>query len=196
MEIQELDLQQSCAISTAQALYHVSGHIANAQHSLLLGITMLGLRYGYSGASTSTWLIVGSEAMFLGRCLGLKPQILADIINSSTGRCWSSEVSGFRQCRFSTLLLTILQVNHPDPDVVVANQSPPAHRDYAGGFVTKLAHKDLALAVKAAVEVQAPLDLGKRCEEIYRPLATHEVFGSCDFSSVYKALRERRSNVE
>ena len=34
-----------------------------------------------------------SEAMLLGKNLGLAPQILADTINSSTGRCWSSEVS-------------------------------------------------------------------------------------------------------
>lgn len=34
-----------------------------------------------------------SEAMLLGKRLGVDPQVLADIINSSTGRCWSSEVS-------------------------------------------------------------------------------------------------------
>jgi 3-hydroxyisobutyrate dehydrogenase len=33
-----------------------------------------------------------SEAMLLGRRLGVDPQVLADIINNSTGRCWSSEV--------------------------------------------------------------------------------------------------------
>jgi 3-hydroxyisobutyrate dehydrogenase len=31
--------------------------------------------------------------MLLGKRLGVDPQVLADIINNSTGRCWSSEVS-------------------------------------------------------------------------------------------------------
>lgn len=31
--------------------------------------------------------------MLLGKRLGVEPQVLADIINNSTGRCWSSEVS-------------------------------------------------------------------------------------------------------
>lgn len=48
----------------------------DAQNSMLLGITMAGL----------------SEAMLLGKRLGVDTQVLANIINKSTGRCWSSEV--------------------------------------------------------------------------------------------------------
>ncbi|KAJ9626681.1 hypothetical protein H2204_009951 [Knufia peltigerae] len=133
-----------------------AGLAAKLSNNLLLGITMLGL----------------SEATLLGKSLGLDPQKLADIINTSTGRCWSSEI------------------NHPEPLVTIENQSPPAHRDYQGGFVTKLAHKDLALAVNAAKEAHVPLELGKRAEEIYRPLAQGEEFGNRDFSSVYKAISD------
>ncbi|CAI0647565.1 unnamed protein product [Colletotrichum noveboracense] len=113
-----------------------------------------------------------SEAMLLGKRLGVDPQVLADIINNSTGRCWSSEI------------------NHPVPEVKVGHTSPPAHRQYAGGFVTSLAHKDLALAVKAAVEVNSPLPLGRRVEEVYRPLAQTTEWGNRDFSVVYEALDE------
>jgi 3-hydroxyisobutyrate dehydrogenase len=52
--------------------------------------------------------------------------------------------------------------------------------------VTKLAHKDLALAVSAADE--APLAVGRCVEETYRPLANSEEFGNRDFSVIYEAL--------
>ncbi|KAF4918024.1 3-hydroxyisobutyrate dehydrogenase [Colletotrichum viniferum] len=113
-----------------------------------------------------------SEAMLLGKRLGVDPQVLADIINNSTGRCWSSEI------------------NHPVPEVKIGDTSPPAHRQYTGGFATSLAHKDLVLAVKAAVEVNSPLPLGRRVEEVYRPLAQTTEWGSRDFSVVYEALDE------
>ncbi|CAN9254560.1 unnamed protein product [Alternaria alternata] len=116
-------------------------------YSLLLGITMLGL----------------SEAMLLGKRLGVDSQVLADIINNSTGRCWSSEI------------------NHPVPNVKVSGSSPPAHRNYEGGFVTKLAHKDLALAMYLLLWADAlkrPIEL----------LANSEEFGNRDFSVIYEAL--------
>ncbi|KAF7681167.1 3-hydroxyisobutyrate mitochondrial precursor [Alternaria burnsii] len=131
-----------------------AGLAAKIANNLLLGITMLGL----------------SEAMLLGKRLGVDSQVLADIINNSTGRCWSSEI------------------NHPVSDVKVSGSSPPAHRNYEGGFVTKLAHKDLALAVSAADEADVPLAVGRCVEEFYRPLANSEEFGNRDFSVIYKAL--------
>ncbi|KAJ4231844.1 hypothetical protein NW757_013883 [Fusarium falciforme] len=131
-----------------------AGLAAKISNNLLLGITMLGL----------------SEAMLLGKRLGVDPQVLADIINSSTGRCWSSEI------------------NHPVPEVKAGDSSPPAHRNYEGGFVTKLAHKGLALAISAAEEANVPLAVGRRVEETYRPLARSKEFGDRDFSVVYEAL--------
>ncbi|CAH0022486.1 unnamed protein product [Clonostachys rhizophaga] len=111
------------------------------------------------------------EAMLLGKKLGLEPQVLANIINESTGRCWSS-VS-----------------NNPVPEVNIEDASPPAQRDYQGGFVTKLAHKDLALAVSASGSVGLPLHLGKFVEQLYRPLAQPESpYSNRDFSSIYKVF--------
>lgn len=42
-----------------------------------LGISMLGL----------------SEAMLMGKKLGLDSELLGNIINTSTGQCWASSVS-------------------------------------------------------------------------------------------------------
>lgn len=62
--------------------------------------------------------------------------------------------------------------------------------------MTKLAHKDLGLAVKAAEGAQVPLELGKRCEEIFRPLADSQEWGNRDFSGVFQALSDSKVNGE
>ena len=48
-----------------------------ALDSMQLGISMLGL----------------SEAMLMGKKLGLDSELLGNIINTSTGQCWASSVS-------------------------------------------------------------------------------------------------------
>ncbi|PSN31670.1 3-hydroxyisobutyrate dehydrogenase, partial [Blattella germanica] len=53
-----------------------SGQAAKISNNMLLAISMIGT----------------AEAMNLGVRLGLDPKILLNIFNSSTGRCWSSEV--------------------------------------------------------------------------------------------------------
>jgi 3-hydroxyisobutyrate dehydrogenase len=57
--------------------------------------------------------------MLLGQSLGLDPVVLASVINSSTGGCWSSSV------------------NNPVP-AALPDKSPPCERDYEGGFATNL----------------------------------------------------------
>ena len=63
--------------------------------------------------------IVVAEGMLLGQKLGLDPKVLASVVNSSTGSCWSSSV------------------NNPVPGAF-ADKSPPCERDYEGGFATSL----------------------------------------------------------
>lgn len=53
-----------------------TGQIAKICNNLLLGISMVGV----------------SEAMALGSATGIDTTVLAGVINSSTGRCWSSEM--------------------------------------------------------------------------------------------------------
>lgn len=62
--------------------------------------------------------------------------------------------------------------------------------------MTKLAHKDLGLAVSAADQARVPLELGKRCEEVYRPLANSQEWGGRDFSGVLQALKERTQEAK
>ena len=63
--------------------------------------------------------IVVAEGMLLGQRLGLDPVVLAGVINSSTGSCWSSSV------------------NNP-VKTALPEKSPPCERDYEGGFATAL----------------------------------------------------------
>lgn len=86
------------------------------------------------GAKICNNLILGvqqiavAEGMLLGQKLGLDPAVLAGVINSSTGSCWSSSV------------------NNPVPSAL-PDQSPPCERDYEGGFATALMLKVLPTTV-------------------------------------------------
>ena len=67
--------------------------------------------------------VVVAEAMLLGEKLGLNPKVLAGVINSSTGKCWASEV------------------NNPVKDALEIKQGqagPPCQRKFEGGFTSAL----------------------------------------------------------
>ncbi|KAL2760126.1 hypothetical protein ACRALDRAFT_2038838 [Sodiomyces alcalophilus JCM 7366] len=108
-----------------------------------------------------------AEAMNLGVRCGLDPTVLANVLNVSTGRCWPSEV------------------NNPVPGVV---EGAPAGRDYAGGFGIALMKKDLGLAVVAAREAGAKLELADRASEVYANAAADERCKGRDFSVVYRYM--------
>ena len=129
---------------------------------------------GLSGKLANNYLlaignIATAEAMNLGIRWGLNAKVLGDMINSSTGRCWSSEV------------------NNPVAGVV---EGAPASRDYAGGFGVSLMKKDLKLAVAAAKEAGARLELASKAQEIYE--ATEAAHRGKDFSVVYKYLQREQ----
>lgn len=128
-----------------------TGQVAKLCNNMLLAISMIGV----------------SEAMLLGARLGMDPLLLASIINSSSGRCWSSDT------------------NNPHPGVL---PNAPASRDYQGGFSTKLMAKDLRLAMKAASDSNTNPVLGSISAQIYNDLATLGDYGTLDFSSVYKVF--------
>jgi 3-hydroxyisobutyrate dehydrogenase-like beta-hydroxyacid dehydrogenase len=111
--------------------------------------------------------IATAEAMNLGIRAGLDAKVLANLLNVSTGRCWPSEI------------------NNPVKGVV---EGAPAGRDYAGGFGIGLMKKDLGLAVKAAEEAGAKLELGGRALEVYESAAGDERCKGRDFSVVYRYL--------
>jgi len=111
--------------------------------------------------------VATAEAMNLGVRWGLDPQVLAGVINVSTGRCWPSKV------------------NNPVPGVV---EGAPAGRDYEGGFGIGLMRKDLKLAIVAAEEAGARLALAERAREVYESAEGEERCRGRDFSVVYRWL--------
>ncbi|TNY22333.1 3-hydroxyisobutyrate dehydrogenase [Rhodotorula diobovata] len=130
-------------------------------NNLLLGISMVGT----------------AEAMLLGKSLGLAPELLASVINTSTGRCWASEV------------------NNPAPGAL-PNAPAPADRGYVGGFLSKLMSKDLQLALTSASHSSTPLPLGQLAGKLYERLGARPEFAERDFSVVYEYLSEAREGVK
>lgn len=112
-------------------------------------------------------MIATAEAMNLGIKLGLDPKVLNSIVNTSTGRCWSSETY------------------NPVPGL---NQNVPSSVDYEGGFFVKLVAKDLNLAENAAIGCDAPLPLTAASHQIFRTMMAHG-YATKDFSSVYKYFK-------
>ncbi len=123
-----------------------AGQIAKICNNLILGISMAAV----------------AEGMALGVKLGIDPQALAGVINSSSGRCWSSEVC------------------NPWPDIC---ENAPASKGYKDGFATQLMLKDLGLAVEAAAQVKQPVVLGGLVQQLYQQLCM-QGNANLDFSSI------------
>lgn len=123
-----------------------AGQIAKICNNLVLGISMVAV----------------AEGMALGAKLGIDPQALAGVMNSSSGRCWSSEVC------------------NPWPEI---SPNAPASRGYKDGFANQLMLKDLGLAVEAAAQVQQPVVLGGLVQQLYQQLCLQGK-NHLDFSSV------------
>mmetsp|Transcript_10575 Transcript_10575/g.20889 ORF Transcript_10575/g.20889 Transcript_10575/m.20889 type:complete len:315 (+) Transcript_10575:104-1048(+) len=131
-----------------------TGQIAKLCNNLILGITMAGV----------------AEAFAMGKCLGIDPKKLADVVNSSSGRSWSSEI------------------NNPCPGVM---QGVPSARDYEGGFACDLMVKDLGLANAAASGARTALPMGALAHQLYTLMSTQGM-GTKDFSGIYTTLRRNK----
>jgi 3-hydroxyisobutyrate dehydrogenase len=129
-----------------------TGQIAKICNNLLLAISMVGV----------------SEAMALGDALGIDTGVLAGIINSSTGRCWSSEMY------------------NPWPGIV---ETAPASRGYTGGFGAELMLKDLGLATEAARQAHQPVVLGAVAQQLYQAMSQRGEGGK-DFSAIINSYRK------
>ena len=107
-------------------------------------------------------MIATSEGMTLAAKLGMDPKVFASIVNTSSGRCWSSDTY------------------NPYPGVL---ENVPASRGYSGGFGADLMLKDLTLVTEAAKSAKHPVMLGAIAQQIYQK---HSVDGNGakDFSSV------------
>jgi 3-hydroxyisobutyrate dehydrogenase len=130
-----------------------TGQVAKICNNLLLGITMIGV----------------SEAMNLGTALGIDAKVLAGIINTSSGRCWSSDTY------------------NPYPGVM---DNVPAARGYTGGFGADLMLKDLGLAVDAAKLSKQPVVLGALAQQLYQMFSAQGAGGQ-DFSAIINLYRHK-----
>lgn len=125
-----------------------NGQVAKVANNLLLGISMIGV----------------AEAMSLGVKLGMDAEVLAGIINTSSGRCWASEV------------------NNP-------LTGAPAARGYSGGFGTDLMLKDLGLASEAARQIHQPVLLGALAQQLFQTFS-NQGNGQLDFSAIVKLYQQ------
>ena len=129
-----------------------TGQVAKICNNMLLGISMIGV----------------AEAMNLGVALGIDPKVLAGIINTSSGRCWSSETY------------------NPYPGVM---ENVPASRGYTGGFGTDLMLKDLGLATDAAKQAKQPVVMGAVAQQLYQMFSAQGAGGQ-DFSAIINLLKK------
>lgn len=132
-----------------------AGQIAKICNNLILGISMVAV----------------AEGMALGAKLGIDAEALAGVVNSSSGRCWSSEVC------------------NPWPGI---SPNAPASRGYTEGFANQLMLKDLGLAVQAAAQVQQPVLLGGLVQQLYQQMCLQGK-NHLDFSSVIQQYLTQES---
>lgn len=123
-----------------------NGQVAKICNNLMLAIGM----------------IATSEGMALAAKLGMDPKVFAGIVNTSSGRCWSSDTY------------------NPYPGVL---ESAPASRGYAGGFGADLMLKDLGLATEAARTAGVPVLAAALAQQLYQKHSA-DGHGGKDFSSI------------
>lgn len=107
-------------------------------------------------------MIATSEAMTLAARLGMDPKVFASIVNTSSGRCWSSDTY------------------NPYPGVL---ENVPSARGYAGGFGSDLMLKDLGLVADAARVAKHPVMMGALAQQLYQKHSA-DGHGGKDFSSI------------
>jgi 3-hydroxyisobutyrate dehydrogenase len=129
-----------------------TGQVAKICNNMLLAISMIGV----------------AEAMNLGAALGIDPKVLAGIINTSSGRCWSSDTY------------------NPYPGVM---QNVPAAHGYTGGFAADLMLKDLGLATDAAKLAKQSVVMGATAQQLYQMLSTQGAGGQ-DFSAIINLIKK------
>ncbi|KAK8865764.1 hypothetical protein IAR55_000911 [Kwoniella newhampshirensis] len=113
-----------------------------------------------------------SEGLALGRSLGLDPEILHNVINSSSGQSWSS------------------RVNSPLQEI----PDSPGSRHYSGGFQTRLMLKDAGLALSAAAVCDLPIPMTWAAKSVYDAVCNEGEgeMATQDFSVVFEWLKKKQ----
>jgi 3-hydroxyisobutyrate dehydrogenase len=124
------------------------GQSVKVCNNLILGIQMMGVAEGYR----------------LAENLGVDLNKFNQIVNSSTGRCWTTEKY------------------NPVPGLM---SDVPASREYKGGFMTDLMIKDLGLALSASEPSDCPLPMTTFVKSEYQKISDSGK-GALDFGCCYQ----------
>ena len=116
-------------------------------------------------------MVAVSEAMNLGVALGIDPILLASIINTSSGRCWSSDTY------------------NPYPGVL---QNAPSSRNYTNGFAVDFMLKDMGLALDAAARAKQPVMMADLAKQLYQTWSA-QGGGMKDFSSIIQLYQASKN---
>ncbi len=139
-----------------QNIFHAgsigSGQVAKICNNMLLAILMTGT----------------SEALKLGMDNGLDPEVLSNIMKSSSGGNW------------------VLEQYNPVPGVM---SEAPSSKGYQGGFMTGLMLKDLNLALGAGHNSKTATPMGSMAETLFR-IHANRAGELPDFSSVIQLFDE------
>ncbi len=130
-----------------------AGQAVKMCNNMMLGIQM-----------TST-----AEAFVLAEKLGIDAEKMFNVINVSSGQCWS------------------LSSYCPVPGLV---PSAPVNNDFDGGFGTALMIKDMNLALAAAKAAGSSVDVAEKAAAIYQDYCD-EGSGAKDFSGIIELIRGR-----
>ena len=119
--------------------------------------------------------MIGScEAFALGKALGLKPEVLNQIMKSSSGNNWS------------------LEKYNPCPGLM---ESVPSSKNYEGGFSVQLMLKDLALAKDSMEQTGQRAELGGKSFEIYKK-HFEEGYAEKDFSHIFTKIHQQKKKIK
>lgn len=108
-----------------------------------------------------------SESFNLAENLNVDIQKLFDVISTSSGSCWA--------------------VNNYCP-VKGVGPITPADKDFQPGFMSKLMHKDLSLAIDASKNSHTNIDFTKQTFEIFSKIISDQN-GEKDFSYIKEYLK-------
>jgi 3-hydroxyisobutyrate dehydrogenase len=105
-----------------------------------------------------------SETLALSRRLGLEFETMTEVLNNSSGRCWSSEAY------------------NPVPGLL---PEAPSSRGYKPGMTTDMINEQLQLLIAAAEGAKSPVPVARHVKALYDHINA-EGLGDKDFSSIFR----------
>lgn len=123
-----------------------AGQVAKLCNNLIAGVTM----------------VAAAEAFAMGKASGVDPNILHEVIRTSSGGGWVME-------------------NDPPMRGLVAGS--PADNNFEAGFTVDLMLKDVSLAVSSLMALGLPCPTGAAANQVYR-MASRSGLGGLDMAAV------------